>query len=146
MQAMKGLSMKKRYIIPILLVLFIGAMAFYYSAEMPVVEDPSLLEFWSVTAYLDGEEIDLTDEVDMEALATLLGNYTCKVATVSSNAYTTDSVQYECNGSYDGESFHLLLGKLNVVYGDSLSGRHTIVNEENLLQEVDALFAPYIKS
>jgi len=130
----------KKYIALALIVFAFIAYCFFCNLSMPIVNDVSLLDIDCITENLEnGEFIDITDEVAIDAIENTITQYSCKLQKSPCSPYLRSSVQYELNGNYNNKPIHILLGEINIVYSNASEGGHKIINHEDLLSEMSAI-------
>ena len=96
-----------------MLILLFAAVSFW---PQPLVRDVSQYEIQTVTYYQDGQPQEMTDQVDLEQLKTVLAAAQCSRMQQTRSSYSLDEITFEIDGVSSGEPLHIILGDFNEVY------------------------------
>lgn len=91
--------------------------------------DAKEIEVYRVVQNSGEVRLEITEEVDLEALCESLTFLQCRRYRMPFAPYAQSEVEYEIDGMYRGEHFHILLGSedVNVIYDSAEKGGYEIL-------------------
>ena len=119
-----------------MLILLFAAVSFW---PQPLVRDVSQYEILTVTYYQDGQPQEMTDQVVLEQLKTVLAAAQCSRMQQTRSSYSLDEITFEIDGVSSGEPLHIILGDFNEVYVNADEGTFESGDGAALVEQVKAL-------
>lgn len=130
---------RRKAVVVLLAVLLVAGVA-YWTSPRVLFDDADSLQIYRITAAgAAGESRDITDAVDIAVLQQGLQGLDYGRVPVFMEHYALADVRYEVDGHYQGESFHIIVGRINYVYGGAGQGYYELRGGEELVELLDRL-------
>lgn len=130
----------------LLLVLCVGGMLLF--RPMPIVSSPYTLPTAQDGSYVESdvaigsvysEGIEITEEIDLAAVAELLSRYECRRTLGNPFPMPVNEMRWEINLVQHFKPMHIVLGKTSVRYESADGAIYEILEPETLIQALQQL-------